>query len=206
MSEHNQPELIDDDEDIVAFENAIRTLTTLFVPDFEDDEWIWWPESHNFYDEWETGALAQLAVDTAFEMIDDDFWREVTGEAVVIAQQGLAWLKECEAEEPHLPFHLLLYSLEKGVLGEFEEAASVLASCFDIGSMLSQEEPEQRHGIIATELYGASSDWAIPLAFGLISFRLHLLGSDFRMAIQEWYEQLLIRAKAHYLPDAQGDL
>ena len=83
------------------------------------------------------------------------------------------------------------------------EAASVLAGCFDIGTMLSQEEPEQRHGVIATELYGASSDWAIPLAFGLIGLKLHLLGPDFGMAMQDWYEQLLVRAKAHYLHDAQ---
>lgn len=204
MSEHNQPVLMDDDEDLVAFANAIRILTTLFVPDFEDDDWTWWPKDHDVYAEWETGALAQLAVDTAFEFIDDDFWRELTAEAVLIAQQGLEWLNKCEVKEPHLPFQLLLYSLERGVLGEFEEAATVLASCFGIGSMLSQEYPEQRHGIIPIELYGASPDWAIPLAFGLISLKLYLLGPGFGMAIQEWYDQLLVRAKAHYLPDAQA--
>lgn len=202
MNEKQQPTSLAD-ERTTAFGNTISTLTALFIPDIEDDEWTWWPAGHNFYEEWAEGTLAQLALDSACQVMAGDFVQEAVEQAVEIARYGLAIMKECAGEEPYLPFRLLLYSLENGVLQEFEETASVLAGCFEIGAMLSQERPDQRHDIIAEELYGAASDWAIPLAFGLIGLKLHLLGPAFWMAMQDWYEQLLARAQAHYLRDAQ---
>jgi hypothetical protein len=100
----------------------------------------------------------------------------------------------------------LLYSLEGEVQEEFEEVASVLTGCFGLGTLLSQEEPERRDDVIADELYGASSDWAIPLAFGLVGLKLHLLGPAFGQAMQGWYGRLLERARGHYLRHARNDL
>jgi hypothetical protein len=185
------------------FSQIIGALTALFIPDIEDEEWAWWPASHNFFEEWTEGALAQIAFDAAAQVMADESVQAAVEQAVEIGEYGMSILEACDVEEPYLQFRLLLYSLEGEVQDEFEEVASVLTGCFGLGTLLSQEEPERRDDVIADELYGASSDWAIPLAFGLVGFKFHLLGPAFGLAMQSWYEQLLERAKAHYLHDAR---
>jgi hypothetical protein len=185
------------------FSQTIGALTALFIPDIEDEEWSWWPASHNFYGEWVEGALAQIALDAAAQVMADESVQAAVEQAVEIGEYGMSILEACDVEEPYLPFRLLLYSLEDEVQDEFEEVASVLTGCFGLGTLLSQEEPEQRDDVIADELYGASSDWAIPLAFGLVGLKLHLLGPAFGQAMQGWYGRLLERARAHYLDEAQ---
>lgn len=185
-------------ERATAFGDSIATLITLFVPG-EDDEWAWWPDGHNFYQEWDAGVLAQLALDTAFQSSVDQLPQETLDQAIAIAEQGLDILAACEVVEPYLPFRLLLVSLENEVLRDLGESASVLVGCFELGEMLSRDHPHLRADTIAEELYGASNDWAIPLTFSLVGLKLRLLGPAFEAAMRAWYEQLLIQARAHYL-------
>jgi hypothetical protein len=198
MNHQCEPEL-SDDEPIFAFYDVIAALIGLFVPDVEDDEWAWWPGGYDFYQEWDAGDLMTLALEAAVSAMDRDRLYEPLTRAFAIAQEGLSFLETCEEEATSLPFRLLLGSLAGQVVEDLEEAASVLAGCFDLGEMLSQDRLPHRAEIIATELYEASSDWAFLLTGGLVGLKLRLLGPDFDTAMQSWYDQLLEQAKAHYL-------
>ncbi|MFC2037045.1 hypothetical protein ACFLYD_03615 [Chloroflexota bacterium] len=200
---HNRGSTPPNDEHTIVVGNCLAGLSTLFIPDIEDDEWRWWPASHNFYEEWDSGALMEIALDSAFRSAAADLPLESLEQAVAAAEEGLGILAGLELDEPVLPFRVLLTSRADEALKDFEDLAGVLAGCFDLGDLLTQERPETRTETIAGELYGASDDWAIPLVFGLVRLKLHLLGPAFQAAMQGWYEQLLVRAKAHYLHDAQ---
>jgi hypothetical protein len=138
MNEQEDPKWVNDAED-PALGDYISTLTTLFVPTLEEEEWAWWPSDHDFRKEWEQGALWEIALDSAFGSPLNDLRPEVLEEAIAIGEA------------------------------------------------------------VADELYGSSDEWVIPLAFGLVGLKLHLLGPEFQAAVRAWYEQLLVRAKAHYL-------
>lgn len=188
-----------EEEPIFAFYDVIAALTALFVPDVEGDEWAWWPDGYDFYQEWDSGALMNLALEAAVSSLDRDRLYEPLTRAFAIAQEGLSFLEACEEEATSLPFRLLLSSLEGQVVEDLAEAAGVLAGCFDLGKMLNQDRSPRRADVIATTLYDASSDWAFLLTAGLVGLKLRLLGPDFNAAMQTWYAQLLERAKAYYL-------
>jgi len=202
MHEQEDSKWIDDEKD-PDLGDYIATLTTLFVPILEEDEWEWWPTGHDFRDEWEQGALWEIALDSAFGSPLDDLPFEMLEEAIAIGEEGLNILDKCETKEQELPIELLMATLERDVLEWIQDAADVAVSCFELGALLSQPAPEAMVDLVATELYGSSDDWVIPLAFGLVGLKLHLLGPEFRAAVRAWYEQVLVRAKAHYLHDGQ---
>jgi hypothetical protein len=182
------------------FEEAIATLSTLFIPDIEEGDWSWWPDGHDFYGEWDQGRLGQLVLDSALTSSVNSLAPETLEEAIAIGEKGLSILARCGAEQAYLPFRLLLAPLEGEILRNLEDAASVLVSCFELGDLLSQDRAQRRADRIGQELYTASSDWAIPLVFGLMALKLRLLGPAFGTAMRAWSGDLLGRARAHYLP------
>jgi hypothetical protein len=193
-----------EEESVYAEENLVlgdylSTLIDLFVPTLEEEEWIWWPTGTKFADEWEQGALWQIALDSAFRSPLNDLPPEIMEQAITIGQEGLSILASCEVKEKALPLDLLFATLDDDILGWFQETADVATSCFELGALLSQPFPEFRDETISEELYGSSDDWIVPLVAGLVSLKLYLLGPEFRAAIAAWYEQLLTRARAHYL-------
>lgn len=201
MNEQEGPKWVNDAEPDLG--DYIVTLTTLFVPTLEEEEWEWWPSDHDFCNEWEQGALWEIALDSAFGSPLDELPFEMLEEAIAIGEEGLNILDRCETNEQELPIDLLVATLDRDVLDRIQDAADVAVSCFELGALLSQPAPEAKAELVATELYGSSDDWVIPLAFGLVGLKLHLLGPEFRTAVRAWYEQLLVRAKAHYLHDGQ---
>jgi hypothetical protein len=185
-------------EDLVLGDH-ISTLIDLFVPTLEEEEWTWWPDGTKFADEWEQGALWQIALDSAFTSPLNDLPPQVMEQAIAIGQEGLSILESCETQEKTLPMDLLFATLDDAILDWFQCAADVATSCFELGALLSRPQPETRAKTISEELYGSSDDWVVPLVAGLVSLKLYLLGPEFRAAIAAWYEQLLTRARAHYL-------
>jgi hypothetical protein len=202
MNEQEDPKWVNDAED-PALGDYISTLTTLFVPTLEEEEWAWWPSDHDFRNEWEQGALWEIALDSAFGSPLNDLPSEILEEAIAIGEEGLNILDRCETKEQELPIELLMATLDRDVLGWIQDAADVAVSCFELGELLSQPRPEARAETVADELYGSSDEWVIPLAFGLVGLKLHLLGPEFQAAVRAWYKQLLVRAKARYLHDGQ---
>lgn len=198
MNEQQDPESIHDEE-AFGLRGYISSLIEIFVPTLEEEEWEWWPTGHDFRDEWERGTLWEIAVDSAFGSPLDDLSFEILEKAIAIGEEGLAILDNCETNEQELPIDLLTARLDREVLDPIQDAADVAVSCFELGGLLSQPAPEARADLIATELYASSDDWIIPLAHGLVGLKLYLLGPGFRTAIRAWYDQVLARAKAHYL-------
>ena len=200
MNEKREEESVYDHGGLVLG-GYISTLIEYYVPTLEEEEWEWWPISHNFFTEWIQGTLREITVDSAFASPLHDLPPEILKEAIAIAQDGVSILDRCETDVQDLPISLLWATLDD-VLGWFQETADVTTSCFELGALLSQPFPEFRDETISEELYGSSDDWVVPLVAGLVSLKLYLLGPEFRAAIAAWYEQLLTRARAHYLRSA----
>lgn len=198
MNEQQDPESIYDEE-ALGLDDYLSSLIEIFVPTLEEEEWEWWPSDHDFRDEWERGVLWEIAVDSAFGSPLDGLSFGILEEAIAIGEEGLAILERCETNELELPIDLLAGRLERDVLDSIQDAADVAVSCFELGGLLSQPAPEARGDLIATELYASSDEWIIPLAHGLVGLKLHLLGPEFRTAIRVWYDEVLARAKAHYI-------
>ena len=76
--------------------------------------------------------------------------------------------------------------------------ADVAVICFELGELLSQHAPKAREDLVATELYGSSDDWVVPLTYGLVGLKLHRLGPEFQAAMRAWYDQFVARARARY--------
>ncbi|MBN1138349.1 MAG: hypothetical protein JXM73_17300 [Anaerolineae bacterium] len=197
MNEEWDVEPVDDTEDL-ELGDYISDLMMLFVPTLEEEEWAWWPNGHPFANEWEQGALWEIALDSAFRSPLNDLPSEMLAEAVAIGEEGVNILDKCETGEQELSIELLVATGERNVLAWIQEAADVAVSCFELGELLSQPMPEVRGDLIATELYGSSDDWVIPLAYGLVGLKLHRLGPEFEAAMRAWYDQFLARARAHY--------
>jgi hypothetical protein len=103
----------------------------------------------------------------------------------------------------HLLFRLLFSPLEEDTLYWFEDLVAVLIGSIELGALLGEGIPRVQAEAPAEELYGASDEWGVALAFSFVGFKLRLLGPEFQAAMQEWYDQLLVQAKTHYLHDGQ---